>query len=238
MPARHSKSCRTALRSCVIATVAAAFLLGPIAGSSPAAAEGFSMGFRTYSVPSTSMAPTILINEFVFAVEWPRVSRGDLVTYLLPQDNQTIFIKRVIGLPGDRIRMIGGRLHVNGEPVGLERVEDFEMQDFDGRPRRVPQYRETLPGGRSHRILDMVENGFLDNTQEYAVPDGHYFMMGDNRDNSSDSRVLARHGYVPARNILHRPEMVYFSMAEGESAWRFWRWPWSMRWGRMFARID
>ena len=234
MPARRPKSRRATLRSGAIATVAAVVLqLGLIAGSNPAAAE-----LRTFSIVATSMAPTLLINEFVLAAGAKQVSRGDLVSYLLPKDNRTIYIKRVIGLPGDRIRMIEGRLHINGEPARLERLEDFEMQDFDGKPRRVPQYRETLPGGRSHRILDMVQNGFLDNTQEYAVPDGHYFMMGDNRDNSSDSRVLAQHGTVPARNILGRAELVYFSLAEGERAWAFWRWPWSVRWSRMFTRPE
>jgi signal peptidase I len=232
MPARRPKSRRATLRSGVIAAVAAVFLqFGLIAGSNPAAAE-----LRTYNIVSTSMAPTLLINDFILAAEARHVSRGDLVTYLLPKDNRTVYITRVIGLPGDRIRMVEGRLHVNGEPIARERLADFEMNDFDGKPQRVPQYRETLPGGRSHRVLDMVENGFLDNTQEYAVPAGHYFMIGDNRDNSSDSRVLANHGYVPARNILGRAELVYFSLAEGESAWTFWRWPWSVRWSRMFAR--
>ena len=111
------------------------------------------------------MAPTILINEFVFAVEGPRVSRGDLVAYLLPKNNWTVYLKRIIGMPGDRIQMIEGRLHINGEPVAQERLGDFEMLDFDGKPQRVPQYRETLPGGRSHRVLDMVERGFLDKLQ-------------------------------------------------------------------------
>jgi signal peptidase I len=234
MPASRPKSRRATLRRGAIAAVAAVLLqFGPIAGSTPAAAE-----VRAYSTVSTAMAPTLLINEFVLGADAREVARGDLVTYLLPKDNQTIYIMRVIGLPGDRIRMIEGRLHINGEPVARERLADFEMLDFDGKPQRVPQYRETLPGGRSHRVLDMVDNGFLDNTQEYAVPAGHYFMMGDNRDNSSDSRVLAQHGYVPARNILSRTERVYFSLEQGESFWRFWRWPWSVRWSRMFARAQ
>jgi signal peptidase I len=186
------------LRTGAIATVTAAVLhLGLTAGSSPARADIFPAGLRKFSIPSTSMTPTLLINEYIFTVEWPRVSRGDLVVYLLPKDNSTVYIKRVI----------------------------------------VRQYRETLPGGRSHRILEMSDNGFLDNTQEYVVPAGHYFMIGDNRDNSSDSRSLARHGYVPAGNIVGRPELVYFSMAEGESAWKFWRWPWSVRWSRLFTRL-
>ena len=160
MPACRPNSSRATLRSGVLAAVAAVFLqLGLIAGSTPAAAE-----LRTFSIVATSMAPTLLINEFILAAEAKQVMRGDLVTYLLPKDNRTVYVKRVVGLPGDRIRMIEGRLHINGTPVALERLEDFEMQDFDGKPQRVPQYRETLPGGHSHRILDMAERGFLDNT--------------------------------------------------------------------------
>ncbi len=232
MPACRPNSRRATLRSGALAAVAAVFLqLGLIAGSTPAAAE-----LRTFSIVATSMAPTLLINEFILAAEAKQVMRGDLVTYLLPKDNRTVYVKRVVGMPGDRIRMIEGRLHINGAPVALERLEDFEMQDFDGKPQRVPQYRETLPGGHSHRILDMAERGFLDNTQEFAVPAGHYFMMGDNRDNSADSRMPAQHGTVPAGNILGRAELVYFSLAEGESVWTFWRWPWSVRWSRMLTR--
>ncbi|MBX9841535.1 MAG: signal peptidase I [Xanthobacteraceae bacterium] len=215
------------LRSAVAAALAAAALhLGLVAGSGPARADTF--GIRKFSIPSTSMAPTLLINEYIVAVDRPRVARGDLAVHRLPKDNSTVDIKRVIGMPGDRVQIFEGRLHINGGRTEREALADFELRDAYDRPQPVRQYRETLPGGRSHRILEMSDNGFLDNAQEYVVPAGHYFMTGDNRDNSSDSRSLAQHGYVPVANIVGRPELVYFSLAEGESAWQFWRWPWSM----------
>lgn len=235
MPIRRPIPRSTVLRNCVFAAVAA---VGLIAGSSPAQADILATGVRTFNIVSTSMAPTLLINEFVFTLDWPRVSRGDLVVYRLPTDNSTVYIKRVIGMPGERIQMIEGRLHINGERVAREPLPDFELLDAYDKPQPVRQYRETLPGGRSHRILEVSDNGFLDNTREYVVPAGHYFMMGDNRDNSSDSRIMARHGTVPAGNIVGHPELVYFSLAEGESAWKFWRWPWSMRWSRLFTRPE
>jgi signal peptidase I len=239
MPTRRPKLRASMPRTGAIAAVTAAVLhFGLIAASSPAQADIFPGGLRKFSIPSTSMTPTLLINEYIFSVDRPRVSRGDLVVYLLPKDNYSVYIKRVIGMPGDRIRMVQGRLHINGEPAAREPLPDFELRDAYDRSQPVRQYRETLPGGRSHRIVEVSDDGFLDNTQEYVVPDGHYFMMGDNRDNSSDSRQLARHGYVPAGNIIGHPELVYFSLAEGESAWTFWRWPWSMRWSRLFTRPD
>jgi signal peptidase I len=239
MPSRCPKTRSATLRTgAVTAAVAVLLHLGLIAGSGPARADIHLTGIRPFSVPSTSMSPTLLINDYIFAVEWPRVSRGDLVVYRLPTDNYTVYIKRVIGMPGDRVQLIEGRLHINGKVVTREALPDFELRDAYDKPQPVRQYRETLPDGRSHRILEMSDNGFLDNTQEYVVPAGHYFMMGDNRDNSSDSRILARHGYVPAGNIIGHPELVYFSLAEGESAWKFWRWPWSMRWSRLFTRPD
>ena len=237
MPIRRPNPLIEVLRNCILAVVAAACLhVSLIAGSSPAEADIFSL--RKFSIPSTSMAPTLLINEYIVTLDSPGVSRGDLVVYRLPKDNSTVYIKRVVGMPGDRVRMIEGRLHINGERTAREPLADFELLDANDKPQPVKQYRETLPGGHSHRILEVSDNGFLDNTQEYVVPAGHYFMMGDNRDNSSDSRILARHGYVPAANIIGHPELVYFSLAEGESAWKFWRWPWSMRWSRLFTRPD
>jgi signal peptidase I len=166
--------------------------------------KGFVPDTSIYSIPSTSMAPTLQINDHVMAFGRREVARGDVVAYLFPKDRGTVYIKRVVGLPGDRIQMKAGVLHINGEPVKQERLPDAELRDDGSKPRPVRQYLETLPGGVS--------------------------------DNSSDSRV-ARHGSVPAANILCQPTLIYFSLDEGESAWAFWRWPHAIRWSRMFSRI-
>jgi signal peptidase I len=128
-------------------------------------------------------------------------------------------------------------LHINGQPVKRERVDDFVETEEGARPMRVKRWRETLPNGVSYTTLDLVDNGFYDNTPVYQVPAGHYFMMGDNRDNSTDSRVLSQVGYVPFENIVGRAQIIFFSIREGEHAWMIWRWPWSVRWNRLFTIV-
>jgi signal peptidase I len=223
------------LRTGLVTVVAAVLLHFGLAGGSGQPGNAFVPGYSVYSIPSTSMAPTLQINDYVMAFGRREIARGDVVAYLFPKDGSTVTIKRIVGLPGERVQMKGGILHINGEPVKQERLADAELRD-GSKPRPVRQYLETLPGGTSHRIYDEIENGFLDNTAEYAVPAGHYFMMGDNRDNSSDSRV-AQHGSVPASNILGHPALIYFSLDEGASPWAFWRWPVAIRWSRMFSRV-
>src|SRR6266478_6359645 len=195
--------------------------------------------FQPFNIPSGSMKATLLVGDYLFVSKYsygyshyslpfspPLFSgriwgsppdRGDVVVFRLPKDDSTDYIKRVIGLPGDRIQMIEGLLHINGQPVKRE--------------------RETLPNGVSYTTLDLVDNGFYDNTPVYQVPDGHYFMMGDNRDNSTDSRVLSQVGYVPFENIVGRAQIIFFSILEGEHAWMVWRWPWAVRWNRLFTIV-
>jgi signal peptidase I len=190
----------------------------------------YTYGYSRYSLP---FSPPLFSGR-IFAHE---PQRGDVVVFRLPRDDSTDYIKRVIGLPGDRIQMINSVLYINGEPVKRERVQDFIDVDESGRSQRVRRYRETLPNGVSYDTLDLVENGYYDNTPVYTVPPGHYFMMGDNRDNSTDSRVLSQVGYVPFENIIGRAEIIFFSINEGERAWAVWRWPWAVRWNRLFTIV-
>jgi signal peptidase I len=215
--------------------------------------------FQPFNIPSGSMKETLLVGDYLFVSKYtygysrysipfspPLFSgriwsgnpeRGDIVVFRLPKDDTTDYIKRVIGLPGDRIQMIEGVLHINGEPVKRERIEDFIENEEGGRTTRVKRWRETLPNGVSYTTLDLIDNGFYDNTSVYNVPPGQYFMMGDNRDNSTDSRVLSQVGYVPLQNIVGKAQVIFFSIHEGERAWELWRWPWSVRWDRLFHLV-
>ena len=211
--------------------------------------------FQPFNIPSGSMKSTLLIGDYLFvskyAYGYSRYSfpfgpdlfdgriwgeapkRGDVAVFKLPADNSTDYIKRVIGLPGDEIQMIDGVLHINGTAVERERVGDW----VDDQGRTYTQYRETLPNGVDYITLDLGMQS-LDNTQVYEVPDGHFFMMGDNRDNSQDSRVLSLVGYVPFENFVGRAEIIFFSVGDGASALAFWRWPWTVRWDRLFTTVE
>jgi signal peptidase I len=156
---------------------------------------------RFFSIGSGSMLPTIVRGDYLLVLaRHPSPQRGDIVAFSYPADPSVVYVARLVGLPGDRIQMIQGLLHINGQPVKRTRVEDFI--DADEKSGRVKQWSETLPGGATHRTLDLLENSFYDDTPVYAVPDGQYFMMGDNRDNSSDSRVKSR--TVPTANLIGR----------------------------------
>ncbi len=168
--------------------------------------------------------------------------QGDVAVFKLPTDISVDYIKRVIGLPGDRIQMKAGVLHINGVAVKKERIEDYvdPNPNYKGEGESsggpiVPQYLETLPNGVSYRVLDASESS-ADNTTEYVVPANHYFMMGDNRDNSQDSRFLSQVGYVPIENFVGRADVIFFSVAPGAPIWQIWKWPLNVRLSR-FANL-
>ena len=215
--------------------------------------------FQPFNIPSGSMKATLLVGDYLFVSKYsygyskyslplspPLFSgripgdwhpqRGDVVVFRLPKDPSTDYIKRVIGLPGDKIQVIDGVVNINAVPVKRERASDFVETEEGTRDAPVKRWKETLPNGVTYYALDLVDNGFADNTQVYTVPPDQYFMMGDNRDNSTDSQ-FSQVGMVPFENIVGKAQIIFFSVFEGERAWQFWRWPVSVRWSRLFTIV-
>lgn len=219
------------------------------------------LGIRTFlyepfNIPSGSMKPTLLVGDYLFVSKlsygYSRYSmplslplipgrilftppeRGDVVVFKLPSDNTTDYIKRVVGLPGDTVQVKGGLLHINGEAVKRRRIEDFTAADGG---RDIAQFIETLPNGREHRILELSDRMSADNTPIYTVPEGHYFAMGDNRDNSRDSR-FPEVGPIPAKNLVGRAEVLFFSHDGTAELWQVWKWPFAIRYGRLLDGIE
>ena len=213
--------------------------------------------YEPFNIPSGSMKPTLLVGDYLFVSKFsygysrhslpfspPLFSgrileslpeRGDVAVFKLPSDNSTDYIKRIIGLPGDRIQVTDGVLQVNGEAVEIKTIGEF-FDDDNPRPLTFPLLEETLPGGRKHEMLDLTPHGRLDNTRVYEVPEGHVFAMGDNRDNSQDSRV-PNVGFIPMENLVGRADFLLFSVNGNARIWEPWKWPWAIRFDRLFQSI-
>lgn len=165
--------------------------------------------YEPFNVPSASMIPSLMVGDHMFAskIAYGEARRGDIVVFKLPRDNQTVYVKRLIGLPGDRVQVKGGVVHLNGGALDLTPVQGIACIQGDS----CNFYRETLPDGRSYVINDMVANGSADDTEEFVVPEDHYFMMGDNRDNALDSRYLDQVGYIPRANLTGPVVLIYWN---------------------------
>ena len=205
--------------------------------------------FQPYTIPSASMEPNLYEGDYIIVSKWTygysrhsipfspplftgrilekQAHRGDIVVFKLPRDHKVDYIKRVIGLPGDRIQMKQGLLYLNDKQIPREPLPSVKEDIGEGYVRDVARYRETLPGGKTYVTDDFGADGDLDNTDVYLVPAGHYFMMGDNRDNSLDSRVAPEAGgvgYVPAENLVGRAQIILLSWSPGASIFKPWTW--------------
>ena len=212
--------------------------------------------FEPFRIPSGSMIPSLLIGDYLFVAKYSygyskyslplspnlfsgRVmestpKRGDVVVFVPPPSPELDFIKRIIGLPGDHIQMKQGILYINDVAVTRDKIDDY----VDEQGNHYIQYIETLPNGVKHRIIEeQGDNGALDNTNVFIVPPGHYFAMGDNRDNSSDSRTDVV-GYVPAENLVGKAEIIFFSTDGTAHWWEIWKWPFAVRYSRLFDFIQ
>ncbi|MCH9780497.1 MAG: signal peptidase I [Alphaproteobacteria bacterium] len=207
-----------------------------------------SLAYEPYRVPTGSMIPTILIGDYIFVSKFSygysrfslpfspgflsngrlfaeQPKRGDIIVFRLPTDTDQIYVKRLVGLPGDQLQMIKGRLHINGTVLPRTPAGDYAVS-FGGRVIDVPQYTETFPEGHTHPIIEQSgDAGFADNTPLYTIPDDHYFAMGDNRDSSQDSRFLNEVGYIPYDNLIGKAVLTLLSIDDEG---------WGLRWSRLF----
>ena len=219
--------------------------------------------FQPYTIPSASMEPNLYEGDYIivskFTYGYSRFSmplspplftgrifekqahRGDIVVFKLPHDHHFDYIKRVIGLPGDRIQMKQGLLYLNGVQVPRVKVDTVKEDTGYGYVRDVTRYRETLPGGKTYLTDDFSTDGDLDNTDVYIVPEHHYFMMGDNRDNSLDSRVSPEAGgvgFVPAENFEGKAQIILLSWKKGASILKPWTWVLNLQPSRFFNLLQ
>lgn len=215
--------------------------------------------YEPFNIPSGSMKPTLLIGDYLFvnkpAYGYSRYSfpfglaplegrvfekepvRGDVIVFKLPSNTYIDYIKRAIGMPGDTVQMRNGRLYLNGDLVPRESLGKKKVWDQYRGEVVMEEFIETLPNGVTYRILEETDDRPLDNTEAFTVPEGHYFMMGDNRDNSVDSRAPNGVGFVPAELLVGKADFIFYSTNGYAGLFEFWKWPWTVRFDRIFDTI-
>ena len=212
--------------------------------------------FEPYNIPSSSMVPTLLVGDYLFITKFDygysrhsfpfsiplipkgrlfyiQPERGDVVIFKKPPENKTDYIKRIVGIPGDTVQIRNGRLYLNGTIVPRE-SKGQEYWNTENGQQLYNRYTETLPNGVSHDIYELFDNGTFDETELINVPEGYFFLMGDNRDNSSDSRAF---GLVPAENLEGKARIIFYSTNGNGWFFQFWRWSQFLRLERFFTEI-
>ena len=214
--------------------------------------------FEPFHIPSGSMKPNLLVGDFIFVSKYsygfskhslpfsiPLIpgkifsntpERGDVVVFKTPENNRTDYIKRVIGLPGDKIEIKNGIIFINGSEILRKKLNDFIDTDNKTSNKRVRMYNEYF-FNKEINILDITDNGIADNTQLFNVPENHFFVMGDNRDNSQDSRFISTVGFIPYENLVGKAQFIFFSL-ENARFLQIWKWPNSIRYERIFQKIQ
>ena len=214
--------------------------------------------FEPFNIPSGSMKPNLLVGDFIFVSKYsygfskhslpfsiPLIpgkifsntpERGDVVVFKTPENNRTDYIKRVIGLPGDKIEIKNGIIFINGSEILRKKLNDFIDTDNNTSNKRVRMYNEYF-FNKEINILDITDNGIADNTQLFNVPENHFFVMGDNRDNSQDSRFISTVGFIPYENLVGKAQFIFFSL-ENARFLQIWKWPNSIRYERIFQKIQ
>ena len=214
--------------------------------------------FEPFNIPSGSMKPNLLVGDFIFVSKYsygfskhslpfsiPLIpvkmfsktpERGDVVVFKTPENNRTDYIKRVIGLPGDKIEIKNGIIFINGSEILRKKLNDFIDTDNATNNKRVRMYNEYF-FNKEINILDISDNGIVDNTQLFNVPENHFFVMGDNRDNSQDSRFINSVGFIPYENLVGKAQFIFFSL-ENARFLQIWKWPNSIRYARIFQKIQ
>ena len=214
--------------------------------------------FEPFNIPSGSMKPNLLVGDFIFVSKYsygfskhslpfsiplipgkifPKIpERGEVVVFKTPENNRTDYIKRVIGLPGDKIEIKNGIIFINGSEILRKKLNDFIDTDNYTSNKRVRMYNEYF-FNKEINILDITDNGIADNTQLFNVPENHFFVMGDNRDNSQDSRFISTVGFIPYENLVGKAQFIFFSL-ENARFLQIWKWPNSIRYERIFQKIQ
>ncbi|MFT8656588.1 MAG: signal peptidase I [Acetobacter papayae] len=226
--------------------------------------------FESFVIPSGSMIPTLQVGDYIWVSKYTygysRFSlpfspdlfngriwagtphRGDVVVFRFTKDTSVDYVKRVIGLPGDHIRVTDGQLYLNDTAVPCDNPHPYIAHDETDTSMAGEACTEKLPssirgdGPVSHEILKLTDEGPQNNTPDYVVPPGYFFAMGDNRDDSADSRFMGDGpkdlGFVPMENLVGRAQRVFFSVSADYPLWQIWHWPQEIRWGRLMQGIQ